>query len=225
MKITNEQLTRIIKEELESILSELNDSAAGTGETTGLSGPTGYAPSAKEVDRKKREKQQLADRAMVQAAAASALADEKIAKELEQIQRNAPTNIKNMITRNKDDLVKRSTRAVTANKRAGALYGETNRAVFYDTIQKFFKMSKYGFGELVEAEATKIMMKKTKTKAQMHRKYFDKSEDFTPQIQEEIVNAVSGIILKALEQRKIDRSKRSFGQRVGDFFSGKGFEE
>ena len=224
MKITNEQLRRIIKEELELTLNELKDAAAGTGETTGLSGRTGYAPSAQALRQREREKQELADRATVQAAYASALADEKIAKEFEHIKRNAPTYIRNTITNNKEDLVKRSTTAVTANERAGKeLYGETNRAIFYKIMQKFFQMSKYGFGELVESEATKIMMKKIKRLG--NEDFFNKPEHFTPQIQQQIVDAVSARILRELEQRRIRRSKRSFGQRVGDFFSGQGFEE
>jgi len=207
MKITNEQLRQIIKEELEAVLDE---SYAGQGETTGLSGRTGYAKSSRQKELDRQGEVQGAETAQKQFDATKDFKQRQADKKQAAKDRAAPGRRIANINELSKFLVKDTMFKITTS-----LYKDfpSNDTVgFYKALKKIAGISEKDFLKIIEKEAEEYMTKKNITQLQ------DKDE-------KKITDSVAIKVKSLIRDAKKNRRNRTFGQRVGDFFSGKGFEQ
>ena len=216
MKITNEQLRQIIKEELEAVLSEAP--TAGRGETTGLSGRTGYAPSDKVIRQKQDKEQDDEETSAAQAQSAQAFDNEKVEKELERKRRGAPTFVKNAIRNNDKRLENKTISEIIQNISSDSpLSNQRDKQQFFQTLWDLYGMTRIGFNNLIELTAIEVMTPMTQRAGKPVD--FEKTGDLSASLLEDIANA-TWLKIRNMEPKK--KEKKSLMKKVGGFF---GFEQ
>ena len=208
MKITNEQLRRIIKEELESVLNEY----AGRGETTGLSGRTGYAKSKRQKDLERDAKARQSQHYDNQEAGERAYRQQQADKRQAAKDREAPAKRSANMRQMSKFIVKDAISDLIGlmDKEFGQHRGD--RTGFFLALKKISGMSEDDFIETVEKEAEKYMTKKKITRLQ------DKD-------MKKIANDSAYEIKQLIRNAQRKARNRTFMQKAGSFITGKGFKQ
>lgn len=208
MKITNEQLRQIIKEELEAVLNEATSLSPFSSGTTTLGGGNAKSKQQKDLERDTKASQsQHYDNQ--EAGEKAAKQDKKVKKQAAKDRAAPRKRIANINELSK--FLAKDTRFRIAT----SLYKDfpSNDTVgFYKALKKIAGISEKDFLKIIEKEAEKYMTKKNITQLQ--------DED-----EKKITDSAAIKVKSLIRDAKKKRRNRTFGQRVGDFFSGKGFEQ
>ena len=208
MKITNQLLKQIIKEELESVLNEY----AGQGETTGLSGRTGYAKSSrqKELDRQAgvRQSQHYDNQEAGERAYRQQQADKKQAAKDRKAPGKRSANIREMSKFVVKDAI--SNLIGLMDNDFGQHRGD--RTGFFLALKKISGMTEKDFVNKVEETTEAYMTKKNITQLQ--------DRDM-----KKIANDSAFEIKQLIKDAKKKARNRTFMQKAGSFIKGQGFKQ
>ena len=207
MKITNEQLKQIIKEELEAVL---NESVAGRGETTGLSGRTGYAKSSRQKGLDRQAAARQAQTAQKQFDATKDSKKRQADKRQAAKDRAAPGRRIANINELSKFLVKDTMFKITTSLSNDFPSNDTDG--FYKALNKIAGISQNDFLKIIEKEAEEYMTKKNITQLQ------DKDE-------KKITDSVAIEVKSLIRDAKKKARNRTFMQKAGSFIKGQGFKQ
>jgi len=209
MKITNEQLRQIIKEELEAVL---NEAYAGQGETTGLSGRTGYAKSKQQKDLERDAKARQSQHYDNQEAGERAYRQQQADKKQAAKDRAAPGKRSANIREMSKFVVKDTISDLIGLMDSDFGQHRGDRTGFFKALKKISGMTEKDFINKVEETTEAYMTKKNITQLQ--------DRDM-----KKIANDSAFEIKQLIKDAKKKARNRTFMQKAGSFLTGKGFKQ